>query len=414
MIRPSNAERSYDVIVIGGGPAGSTAATLLAQHGRRVALLERTSFPRFHIGESLIPRTYWTLDRLGLVERMRRSHFPRKYSVQFVTERGQYGQPFYFFETNPHESAVTWQVFRGEFDRMLLDNAREHGVEVCENTRVLDVLFEGQQAVGVQAQQGDEESAAWRARVVVDASGQSSLLANRFGLREMDPVLRKGTVWTYFEGAERDPGIDEGATLVLRTEGKRGWFWYIPLPYNQVSVGAVGSSAEVLPRGCSLEEAYEAQLARCPAVRERVEKGRRVSEFYATRDFSYACRRGAGDGWVLVGDALGFLDPIYSTGVLLALASGQMAADTIHSALAVGNTSEARLGAWVPGFLRGMDMFRKLVYAYYTPSFSFGSFLREHPKCRAKIIDVLVGDVFKKGVDELYRTMGDVRPAAVG
>ncbi|MGH7136759.1 MAG: NAD(P)/FAD-dependent oxidoreductase, partial [Pirellulales bacterium] len=213
------------VVVIGGGPAGATASTLLAQQGQRVTLFERDRFPRFHIGESLIPETYWVLQRLGMLEKMKRSHFVKKHSVQFVNERGRLSEPFYFFEHKPHECSQTWQVVRSEFDTMLLDNAREHGVEVHEAARVLEVLFEGERAVGVRVQLADGAEQTVRAQVVVDASGQSSMIMSRLGLREWDPVLKKAALWTYWEGAYRDGGRDEGATLVLRTEGKQGWFW---------------------------------------------------------------------------------------------------------------------------------------------------------------------------------------------
>src|SRR5439155_16042687 len=220
------------VLVIGGGPAGSTAATLMAQEGLSVQLLEREPGPRFHIGESLMPETYWTFRRLGLLDKMQASRFVKKYSVQFVNDTGKESQPFYFFENNPHECSQTWQVLRSEFDQMLLDNAREHGVDVRQGTRVLDVLFDGDRAVGVRTQDENGRQEELRAQVVVDASGQSSLIANRLKLRQPDSFLKKATVWTYYEGAYRDPGLDEGATLVLHTAGKNGWFWYIPQHNN--------------------------------------------------------------------------------------------------------------------------------------------------------------------------------------
>src|SRR5712691_11296265 len=173
-----------DVVVIGGGPAGSTASTLLAQHGYRVQLFERERFPRFHIGESLIPETYWVLKRLNMLEKMKRSHFIKKYSVQFVNQRGKLSEPFYFIDHRPHESSQTWQVLRSEFDQQLLTNAREHGVDVHEGARVLEVLFEGERAVGVRVQRQNRPEQEVRSQVVVDASGQSSLLLDRLKLRE--------------------------------------------------------------------------------------------------------------------------------------------------------------------------------------------------------------------------------------
>src|SRR5437867_5446563 len=165
-----------DVVVIGGGPAGSTVATLIAQHGYRVKLFERERFPRFHIGESLIPETYWVLKQLKMLDKMKHSHFVKKHSVQFVNARGKLSAPFYFWDNKPHECSQTWQVARSEFDLMMLRNAQEHGVEVHEATRVLEVLFDGDRAVGVRIQKEDGSAEEVRARVVGDASGRSTML----------------------------------------------------------------------------------------------------------------------------------------------------------------------------------------------------------------------------------------------
>ncbi|HMC67173.1 MAG TPA: NAD(P)/FAD-dependent oxidoreductase [Gemmataceae bacterium] len=407
-VNEKNGTDSPQVVVIGGGPAGSTAATLLAQRGLRVRLLERERFPRFHIGESLMPETYWVFRRLGLLDKMQASRFVKKYSVQFVNDTGKESQPFYFFENNPHECSQTWQVLRSEFDQMLLDNAREHGVDVRQGTRVLDVLFDGDRGVGVRTQDENGRQEELRAQVVVDASGQSTLIANRLKLRQPDPFLKKATVWTYYEGAHRDPGLDEGATLVLHTAGKKGWFWYIPQHNNMVSVGVVSSLDYLFKNRGDHEKIFYEEVECCSAVKRRLAVGRRATGFYSTKDFSYRATRVAGDGWVLVGDAFGFLDPIYSSGVFLALKSGELAADAVAEGFAKGDLSAAQLGYWGPAFIEGMERMKRLVYAFYE-GFSFGQFIRKHPDLKRHIVDLLTGDLFKDSVDAVWEPMAELQ-----
>ncbi len=398
-----------DVAVIGGGPAGATAATLVADAGYQVRLFEREQFPRFHIGESLMPETYHTFRRLGVLDQLKSSPYQKKLSVQFVNEEGKESQPFYFDDHNPHESSRTWQVVRSDFDRMLLENASRHGVDVRQGTRVLEVLFEGEQAVGVKVQDADGTKEEISARVVIDASGQSSLIAHRLKLREPDPILKKGSIWTYYEGAQRDSGRNEGATLVLSTQGKKGWFWYIPLHDDKVSVGVVSSFEELFQsdRGPP-EEIFYQEVERCPAVKKRLESGRRVTGFMTTKDFSYYAKQLAGDGWVLVGDAFGFLDPIYSSGVFLALKSGEMAADAVVAGLQAGDVGGDRLGQWGHEFLQGMERMKRLVYTFYE-GVSFGRFVRENPHLSGHLVDLLVGKLFDPHVDEIVEPLEAMR-----
>jgi len=394
-----------DVIVIGGGPAGSTTSTLIAQRGHRVQLFERDRFPRFHIGESLIPETYWVLKQLNMLPKMQASPFVKKYSVQFVNSRGRESAPFYFWDNKPHECSQTWQVIRSEFDKMMLDNAREHGVDVQEGVRVLEVLFDGDRAVGVKIRDQQNNDRDVFAKVVVDASGQTAMLQNRFKLRIWDPVLNKGAIWTYWEGAYRDSGRDEGATLVIQTGDKQGWFWYIPQHDNTVSVGVVAPFEHLFNKNReSHEKTYEDEVENAPGVKQRLANAKRATGYFVTKDYSYRAREVAGHGWVLVGDAFGFLDPLYSSGVLLALKSGQLAADAIVDGLAKRDTSAAQLGAWGANFNKGVDRMRRLVCEYYA-GFSFGEFVKNYPELRGTVTDLLIGDLFDDRVDKVWAPM---------
>lgn len=396
----------YDVIVVGGGPAGSSTATIVAQSGRSVLLLEREKFPRFRIGESLMPATYWTLERLGVLDKMQCSKFPQKHSVQFFSKSGRGSVPFYFSETEPGPSAQTWQVDRASFDHMLLDNAREHGVEVHEETRVKEVLFDGDTAVGVEARFPDGATRRIKARVVVDASGQAAMLGHRLELRQGDPNLRNCAFYTRYSGAQRAAGRDEGATLILYTAQPRTWFWYIPLPNNEVSVGVVGPVDYLTKdRARDPQTIYDEEAQTCPAVLERIEGAEQLHEVRAVKDFSYSCRRMAGNGWILVGDAFGFLDPIYSSGVFLALKGGEFAGDSINAALDADDPSASRLGRHAEEYATGVEAMRQLVYAYYSPEFNFAAFLSQYPDVKDELVNLLIGNVYRKSVARLLESM---------
>ena len=407
---------SYDVVIIGGGPAGATVATLLSKAGRKVLVIERGRFPRFHIGESLMPESYWIFERLGMLPRLKKSNFVRKYSVQFVTATGKESQPFFFDEMNPHECSVTWQVVRSEFDQMMLENARAHGAEVWEQTNVVDVVLEKSdtddlpRATGVIVESGDDDGQPRKiaAKVVVDATGTSTMLAKRLGIRSTDPALKKASYFAHYKGGRRDEGKNEGATLVLSTASNDGWFWYIPLPDDIVSVGVVGDIDRLVTKnkGKSPEQILDEEIKNCRGLDDRMTNAQIVSPVHVIADFSYRASRCAGDGWVLVGDAFGFLDPMYSSGVYLDLKSGEMAADAIDDALKHNDPSAARLSKWGDELAEGMTSIRKLVYAFYTKGFSFGKFIRENPEFKKNLVDLLIGNVFYEGVNEIFDPMG--------
>jgi len=394
-----------ELIVVGGGPAGSTAATILADHGHRVVLLERSKFPRHHIGESLMPQTYWVFRRIGMLEKLERSDFVRKESVQFVSPSGKDSAPFFFPDRDPGEWSTTWQVSRDRFDQMMLDNAREHGVEVIERANVREVVFEAERCRGVRAVIGSEERE-FLAQVVVDATGQSGLISRQLNLRYGDEMLKNAAIYSYWRGALRDPGRNFGATLVIALPNQNGWFWFIPLENDITSIGVVAPPAYLYNgRGDDPGAILDEEIANTPGLARRLENAERVRPIYTTADFSYRSRRAAGDGWVLVGDAFGFLDPLYSSGVMLALKSAELAADSIHDALAAGDLSGARLGRFGPRVAEGMHRIRMLVYAYYDPGFRMGRFVREYPHLKDAVTRVLIGDVFEDDLAELFDTL---------
>ncbi|HMX24488.1 MAG TPA: NAD(P)/FAD-dependent oxidoreductase [Blastocatellia bacterium] len=400
---------TYDVIVMGGGPAGSSAAGILAREGRSVVLFEKEQFPRHHIGESLMTDTFWTFQRMGLLEKLKASPFTRKYSVQFANPAGKESRPFYFFEANHHESAVTWQVTRALFDQMLIEHAAEQGAAVHQQAQVKRVLFEGDKAVGVEVQMADGSLQQFHAKVVVDATGQTAMLSNKFRWRQRDPKLKKAVLYTYFKGAMREPDLNGGATLVLRTEvGSNGWFWYIPLENDVTSVGIVADPEYLVKgRGQDLAKIFQEEVEKCEPCRRRVEGAERVDKIYSILDYSYRSKQNSGDGFILIGDAYGFLDPIYSSGVLLALKMAELAADAIHDAFKHDDFSGARLGQFQYKLDKGIESMRKLVYAFYNEGFSFSQFLRKYPDQRVNVIELLIGNVFKEGVDDVYEPMSD-------
>jgi flavin-dependent dehydrogenase len=271
------------------------------------------------------------------------------------------------------------------------------------------VLFDGERAVGVRIKDADGTRREVRASVVVDASGQAAMLQNRFKLRIWDPILNKGAIWTYWQGAYRDTGRDEGATMVLQTADRSGWFWYIPLHNNIVSVGVVAPFNYLFKGRSGHEQTYEEEVERCSAVKERISGASRVTGHFVTRDYSYRSTEVAGDGWVLVGDAFGFLDPLYSSGVLLALKSGELAADAIVEGLEKGDTTAEQLGKWGSAFNHGVDRMRRLVCEYYD-GFSFGGFVRAYPELRGTVTDLLIGDLFTDRVDKVWAPMESLYP----
>jgi len=397
----------HDAIIIGGGPAGTTAASLLADHGHRVLLIEKETFPRYHVGESLMPFCWFTLNRLGVIERMNEIGFTRKHSVQFATTDGRISAPFYFFQHFDHPAATTWQVERQDFDLMLMENARKKGVDVRENTTALDFLKTGDRVTGIRARTGDGEPFEATAPITLDCTGRDALYQRKHGTRKRDPMLNKISIWTLFKNAKRDTGLEEGATTIAYLPGG-GWFWNIPLRNGIVSSGIV-AERDYLYRGDTRDpaEIYAREIENNAWIKDHLGQGEQFGEYWITGEYSYRAEHCATDGLVLVGDAFAFLDPVFSSGVFLALKSGEMAADAVHAALGNGDTSAAAFATYGEELCGHIETMRKIVYAFYDPEFSFAKLIRKYPDLRARLTDVLIGNVEGQDYADLARAMSD-------
>ena len=396
----------FDCVVIGGGPAGSTVGALVAEAGFSTVILERECFPRPHVGESLMPETYWVFERLGVLEKLQASAYPRKVGVQFVSRSGRESEPFLFRTHDPRDCSVTWHVDRGEFDQLLFDNAAEKGADCRCGARVRDIVFEGDRAVGVVVQSAASDTNAVtktiNAKVVVDATGQRGLISNKLGIRRVNPQLRKAAIWGHFRGGTRDTSGGGVKTVILHTDSKQAWFWYIPQAEDLVSVGVVADHDYLLKSEETVQEVFARQRTNCDAIDQRLSDAHLVDELMVEKEFSYTTDRAAGDGWVLVGDAWGFIDPIYSSGVYFALKSGELAADSIVKALQAGDTSACQLSAWSVEFETGTEWIRKLVHAFYSNEFRVGKFVAEYPQHKGNLTDLLIGRIFRPGVGEVF------------
>ncbi len=396
-----------DAMVIGGGPAGSTVAALLAEKGHRVMLLEKARFPRYHVGESLMPFCWFTLDRLGLAGRMDEVGYQQKKSVQFATTDGRISAPFYFFQHLDHPAATTWQVERSEFDAMLLDNARAKGVDVREDTTVLDFVKQGERVTGVRARTGDGDPFEVEAALTLDCTGRDALFQRKHGWRRRDPKLNKVSIWTLFRGAKRDPGLDEGATTIAYLpEG--GWFWNIPLRGDIVSSGIVAERDYLYRDTRDPAEIYFREIENNAWIKEHLGEGEQFGEYWVAGEYSYRAEHCATDGLVLVGDAFAFLDPVFSSGVFLAFKSAEMAADAADAALGSGDTRAVAFADYGEKLCEHIETMRRIVYAFYDPDFSFGKLIRKHPDLRPKLTDLLIGNLEERDFADLTRAIDEL------
>lgn len=391
-----------DVIIIGAGPAGTAAATILAEEkGKKVIVLEKEHFPRYHVGESLIPHCYDTIERLGMVDRLNEKGFQSKQSVQFVNQDGKLSAPFYFAKHSDHPRSKTWQVDRETFDTMMMERAREAGAEVREGVKVIGFIEEEGFIVGVKAESDDGAHFELRAPMTMDASGRDALFQRKKKWRVRDPKLNKIAIWTNYKGAKRDPGIDEGATTVAYVDGK-GWFWNIPLKDDIVSTGIVAERDYLYRDGRDLKEIYDREIKNNKWVEEHLSEGEQFGEYWVAGEYSYRAEHCATDGLILIGDAFAFLDPVFSSGVYLALTSGSMGADAVAEALDKKDTSAAQFLPYGERLCAGIEWMRKLVYAFYDEDFSFKDVVMKYDEVHHALTDCLIGDLMDRDYTELF------------
>jgi flavin-dependent dehydrogenase len=351
----------YDVAIVGGGPAGSTAATLLARAGRRVIVLEREKFPRFHIGESLLPFSTQTFDRLGVREKLDRTFLP-KYGGEIVAACGTRGVKFYFKDGFRSRRDRAYQVTRSEFDKLLLDHSRENGAEVREETEVKKIAFKPDRVtIDIETSTGASETL--EAKYLLDCSGRQTVLGNFYNLKRTYDHLQKFSVFAHYENVDRAEGID--GTLIRMVRGLDRWFWMIPLTQTRMSIGVVMDSATFRAMKLSSEAVLETCIAEQPMVFERMKRAERVSPVYSAGDYSYRNAKFSGDRWLLAGDAAAFIDPVFSSGVFLAIMSAEKAADTLDEVL----RSEWRRRRLFKNYSRCvnriMDIYLTIVNAWY-------------------------------------------------
>ncbi len=398
----------YDIIVIGAGPSGSSVANIVASNGYKVLVLEKEQFPRYHIGESLIPFTYVSLQKLNVLNELKQSNFIKKYSVQFVQPDGTENKPFYFYNRYDKDTiAQTWQVDRSKFDKILIDKAVQYGADVKYKAQVDSLLYDedggviGVSYTDLHTQEKRKVYAKW----VVDASGRNALVSRTNNWQKSDPLLsNKMAIWTYYEGCDRPEGIDEGATIVAFIQDK-GWFWYIPLANDVTSVGVVAESSFLMNGGSDISEAFIKQIENNLWLKNKLNSATRIRSFKCTTDYSKQSTQSVAKGVVLVGDANTFLDPVFSSGVLLALKSGVQVGEIIVQGLLNDNLTTDSFSEYTRSISASVDNMRKLVHAFYNVNVSFKDIINKHPWVADKITDCLSGDLDKDYAD-LWEIIG--------
>ena len=360
------AEEFYDVAIIGGGPAGSTAGALLARAGRSVLILERDKFPRFKIGESLLPFSMQAFKRLGLQEKFVGAGFMKKYGGEMCGACSEEGVKFYFKDGFGSQTDHAFQVTRADFDKVMLDNARDSGVEVREETTVEAIEFSDAD-VRLTAKPKGGSAREFRARYLIDASGRNSLVGSKFKLKKKYEHLQKVSVFAHYDGVTRDPGIDGTLTRLVRAHDR--WFWMIPLSDERMSIGVVLDADLYKQSKQTPEEFLKQTLAEQPVISRRMDVAVRATPVSVAADFSYRNSKLAGDRWLLAGDAAGFIDPVFSSGVFLAVMAGEQAADALDVVLDEPQKQRRLFAQYERSVQRAMKVYLRFVNAWYSKEF---------------------------------------------
>lgn len=382
-----------DVIIVGGGPAGSTTASAVCRLGLRAIVLEKDVFPRFHIGESLLPQSLKVFERIGVLDELE-STFIRKYGARFVCGETSRTTQYDFVEAFDASVDHAFQVPRADFDLLLLRHAGAQGADVRHAHQVLGAIQENGRVTGVRVRDGSRVYEI-HAPIVVDASGRDTLFASKVRTKHRLPGLDKTALFGHFHGVPRRPGREEGHIDIVTFP--HGWFWNIPFRGDVNSAGAVVSSEWMRQRrdGESLDAFFERTVDTAPWMKELLARSKRIAPCRALADFSYRVDRLSGDGWVMVGDSSGFIDPLFSTGVHLAFSSAVLASDIIASVLSKRRPSGSDFDDYEKTVRRGAELFIGAVQAFYAGELRERVFEREQRKIlRQSITSMLAGDVF--------------------